>query len=126
MQRVLVNMQNFVLGEAIEQVLKNTGDFHIAVVEDPTELSKKQFNMAATIVLMEVTRYMPYCLKERMQVRNEIKKNDPNCKIVLMVDENADGKTAQQIKQLKRDGLIDQFLYGSISAAYLSAILDTL
>ncbi len=126
MQRVLVNMQNFVLGEAIEQVLKNTGDFHITVVENPMELPQKQFNMAATVVLMEVTRYVPYSLEKRMEIRDEIKKNDPNCKIVLMVDENADSKTAQQIKQLKRDDLIDQFLYGSVSATYLSAILDTL
>lgn len=125
MQRVLINLQNYVLGEAVEQTLKNAGDFQIEVVENPKEVVKKQFCFAATVVLMEVTSYTPYKLSERMLIRDEIKKNDPECKIVLMVDENADKPLATQVKQLKKDGLIDQFIYGSTSAAFLAALMET-
>lgn len=125
MQRVLINMQNYVMGEAIEQALKNAGDFQVTVVEDPKEVAKKQFGFAATVVLMEVTGYTPYKLCERMLIRDEIKKNDTECKIVLMVDENADKPLAAEVKQLKKDGLIDQFIYGSTSAAFLAALMET-
>ena len=125
MQRVLINLQNYVLGEAVEQTLKNAGDFQIEVVEKPEEVVKKQFGFAATVVLMEVTGYTPYKLCERMLIRDEIKKNDPQCKIVLMVDENADKPLATQVKQLKKDGLIDQCIYGSISATFLAALMET-
>ena len=46
--------------------------------------------------------------------------------IVLVVDENAEKEVAKQVKQAKKDGLIDQFIYGSISASYLADIMDTL
>lgn len=125
MQRVLINLQNYVMGEAVEQTLKNAGDFQIEVVENPEEVVKKQFGFAATVVLMEVTGYTPYKLCERMLIRDEIRKQDPQCRIVLMVDENADRQLATQVKQLKKDGLIDQFIYGSTSVAFLAALMET-
>lgn len=125
MQRVLINLQNYVMGEAIEQTLKNAGDFQIEVVENPEEVVKKQFGFAATVVLMEVTGYTPYKLCERMLIRDKIRKQDPQCRIVLMVDENANRQLATQVKQLKKDGLIDQFIYGSTSAAFLAALMET-
>ena len=33
---------------------------------------------------------------------------------------------AKQVRQAKKDGLIDQFIYGSISATYLADIVDAL
>ena len=33
---------------------------------------------------------------------------------------------AKQVKQAKKDGIIDQFIYGSISATYLADIVDSL
>ena len=50
----------------------------------------------------------------------------PDCKIVFIVDENSEKKSATQVKQAKKDGLIDQFIYSSISASYLSDIVDSL
>jgi hypothetical protein len=42
------------------------------------------------------------------------------------VDENAEKIVAKQVKQAKKDGLIDQFIYSSISATYLADIVDSL
>lgn len=33
---------------------------------------------------------------------------------------------AKQVKQAKKDGLVDRFIYGSISASYLVDIVDSL
>ena len=65
-----------------------------------------------------------YC--ERMKIRDSVKVQNPDCKLVLVVDENAEKEVAKQVKQAKKDGLIDQFIYGSISASYLAAIMDSL
>ena len=35
-------------------------------------------------------------------------------------------KSADEVKQAKKDGYIDQFIYGSISATYLADIVDSL
>ena len=75
---------------------------------------------------MEVTGYTPWTLEERLRIRDEVRRQNPHCKIVLVVDENTDKRLADQVRQTKKDGLIDNFIYGSVSAAYLSAVIDTL
>ena len=61
-----------------------------------------------------------------MKIRDEVKSYCPDCKIVLVVDENTEKKLADKVRRAKKDGLIDNFLYGSVSATYLSAVIDTL
>ena len=75
---------------------------------------------------MEVTCYTPWKLEERLRIRDEVKQQSPDCKIVLIVDENAEKKLTQRVLQTKKDGLIDQFIYGSTSPEYLVALTDTL
>ncbi|PSL09480.1 hypothetical protein EI53_01686 [Fusobacterium naviforme] len=91
--------------------------------EEVAEISKWYLPYA---LLMEVTGYTPWLLSERLKIRNEVKAQIPQCKIVLIVDENAEKKIAQKVRQAKKDGVIDNFIYGSISANYLSAVIDAL
>ena len=56
----------------------------------------------------------------------EVKAQNPNCKIVLVVDENTEKKLADKVRQAKKDGLVDNFIYGSVSSTYLSAVIDAL
>ena len=77
-------------------------------------------------LLMEVTGYLPWILCERLKIRDAIKTKCPECKIVLIVDENAEKEVAQRVKEAKKEGVIDQFIYGSISATYLADIVDSL
>lgn len=126
MQRVIVSMQNYVFAQATEMAMKNHGGFHVTVVEKPGDIVKNCVSLSAGILLMEVTSYMPYRLEERLKIRDELEKQSPGCKIVLMVDENSEKRTAEDVKQAKKDGLIDQFIYGSTSASFLMALMDTL
>ena len=61
-----------------------------------------------------------------MKIRGEVKAQSPGCKIVLVVDENTEKKLADKVRQAKKDWLIDNFIYGSVSSTYLSAVIDTL
>lgn len=126
MQRIVLNMQNFVFGEAIEKALMAEGGFNIINVEKPADVANECRLAAANILLMEVTGYTPWLYEERMKIRDGVKGQNPDCKIVLLVDENSEKKVAERVKQAKRDGLIDQFIYGSTSASFLVALLDTL
>ena len=80
----------------------------------------------AYALVMEVTKYSPWLLEERLKLCKEVKKHVPECKILFLVDENADAELANSVKQVKKDGLIDNFIYASVSPTYLAAILDTL
>ena len=59
-------------------------------------------------------------------MRRVVKKNNPECKIVLVVDEVTEKKLADRVRQAKKDGRIDNFIYGSVSSTYLAAVIDSL
>ena len=127
MRRVVIDMQNYLFADAIALALKNTdSDFDVCRSENPentVDLCRLSMPYA---LLMEVTGYTPCRLDERLRIRNEVKRLAPHCKSVLIVDENAEKPLARRVLQTKKDGLIDNFIFGSISAEYLTAVIDTL
>jgi len=127
MRRVLINMQNALFCNAISETLRRSGnELDPYTVDDPDRVVDDCKWIAPYAVLMEVTGHTPWMLCQRMKIRDAVKVLQPDCKIVLIVDENAEKETARQVKQAKKDGLIDQFIYGSISASYLADIVDSL
>ena len=127
MRRVIVDMQNALFADAIATALqKFDSDFEVYQSEIPAKATDMCAFMGANILIMEVTTYMPWRLEERIQIRDEVKAQNPGCKIVLVVDENTEKKLADKVRQAKKDGLIDNFIYGSVSSTYLSAVIDAL
>ena len=127
MRRVVVDMQNALFADAIATALqKFDSDFDVYQSESPAKTTDMCVFTDANILIMEVTAYTPWKLEERMKIRAELKKTNPNCKIVLVVDENTEKKLADKVRQAKKDGLVDNFIYGSVSSTYLSAVIDAL
>ena len=127
MRRILINMQNALFCNAISETLRRSGnELDPYTVDSPDKVVDDSKWIAPYALLMEVTGYTPWKLEERMKLRDCVKVLYPDCKIVLVVDENAEKAVARKVKQAKKDGLIDQFIYGSISATYLADIVDSL
>lgn len=127
MRRVVVDMQNVLFADAVAAALRKfDSDFDVAQSDSPESTPVLCALLRANILLMEVTAYSPRRLEERMQIRDTLKKTNPDCKIVLIVDEITEKKLADRVRLAKKDGLIDSFLYSSVSAGYLSALVDTL
>ena len=100
MRKIVIDMQNYLFADAVATAFKNS-DYDIEVIraESPRD----------TVELCQV--YEP--------LRDRVRELCPNCKIALMVDSNTERQTAKDIRDAKKDGLIDQFFYGSMSAEYL-------
>ena len=127
MKRVVVDMQNALFADAIATALRDfDSDFEVFPSENPDKTADMCFDTQANVLIMEVAAYTPWKIEERMKIRDEVKAYCPDCKIVLVVDENTEKKLADKVRRAKKDGLIDNFLYGSVSATYLSAVVDTL
>lgn len=127
MRRIVINMQNTLFCNAISETLRNSGnEFDTYTVNLPDNVVDDCKWIAPYALLMEVTGYIPWRLCERMKIRDAVKLQHPECKVVLIVDENAEKEIAQKVKEAKKEGLIDQFIYGSISASYLADIIDSL
>jgi hypothetical protein len=127
MRRIVINMQNSLFCNAIANTISRSGnELEPYTVDSPDQVVDECKWIAPYALLMEVTSYTPWKLCERMKLRDAVKEKNPECKIVLVVDENAEKEVAKQVKQAKKDGRIDQFIYGSISATYLADIVDSL
>ena len=127
MRRVVVDMQNALFADAIATALRDfDSDFEVYQSESPAKTTDMCAFTEANILIMEVTAYTHWKLEERMKIRNEVRVQSPGCKIVLEVDENTEKKLADKVRQAKKDGLIDNFIYGYVSATYLSAVIDAL
>ena len=127
MRRVVVDMQNALFSDAIATALRNFDSyFEVYQSESPAKTTDMCVFTEANILIMEVTAYTSWKLEGRMKIRNEVKAQSPGCKIVLVVDENTEKKLADKVRQAKKDGLIDSFIYGSVSSTYLSAVIDAL
>ncbi|MGM9961116.1 MAG: hypothetical protein ACI32F_07415 [Allobaculum sp.] len=127
MRVVVVDMQNTLFSDAISRALGNfSPDFQVYQSEHPQGTLPLCESVSADILLMETTSHSPWKLEERLQLKDALKAERPDCRIALVVDENTDWKLADQVRQAKKDGEIDQFFYGSVSATYLSAVIDSL
>ena len=128
MRDVVVSMQNTLLSEAVARSLAETGEFRVEQVlpgrvGDTFSLCRA---VQADILLMEVSRLPAYTLENRLKLIECVRRALPNCKFVLLCDENSDAELAQQVKCARQDRLIDAFLYASVTPAYLTAALDAL
>ena len=120
MKKIVVDMQNFLFADAVVNAFKNS-DYDIDVVraESPKDTVELCQVFKPFALVMEVTGYTPCMLCERLKLRNEIKTVCPECKIALIVDSNTEKQAAKDIRDAKKDGLIDQFFHSSMTAEYL-------
>lgn len=127
MRRIVLDMQCNMFADAISKALSRSDpDFLIRRADSPDQTVEICKSCLAYALIMEVTRYTPCRIEERLKLCKEVKKRVPECKLFFLVDEKADTALADDVKIAKKDGLIDNFIYASISPTYLAAVLDTL
>lgn len=120
MKKIVVNIQNFLFADSIAAAFKNS-DYDIDVVraETPNDIPELCKMYKPSVLVMEVTGYTPWLLCDRLLLRDEVKLICPDCKIALLVDSNTEKQAAKDIRDAKKNGIIDQFFYGSMTAEYL-------
>ena len=128
MKNIVISMQNTLLSEAIARAFSDTGEFRIEQIlpgktNDTLSLCCA---MQAEILLMEVSRLPAYTLESRLKLIECVRRAMPNCKFVLLCDENGDPELSRRVVIVRQDRLIDAFLYASVTPAYLTAALDAL
>ena len=128
MKNIVISMQNTLLSEAIARAFSDTGDFRIEQIlpgktNDTLSLCCA---MQAEILLMEVSRLPAYTWESRLKLIECVRRAMPNCKFVLLCDENGDPELARRVKTARQDHKIDAFFYTSVTPGYLTAAVEAL
>lgn len=120
MKKIVVDLQNYLFADSIAVAFKNSNyDIDVVRAETPQDTVELCRVYKPFVLIMEVTAYTPWLLCERMKLRDEVKATCPDCKIALIVDSNTEKQAAKDIRDAKKNGIIDQFFYGSMTAEYL-------
>ena len=127
MKRVVVDMRNKLFSDAISDVLHRFDSEYVVYQRDgTTSVEELCRDVRANILILEVTAYAPWQLDTQLALRHRLRTLCPECRVALVVDEVHERPLADKVRRAKKDGLIDGFIYGSVSSAYLSAVIDTL
>ena len=120
MQKIVVDMQNFLFADVVATAFRNSYyDIDVVRAESPKDTVEICRLYKPFLLVMEVTGYTPWQLCERLKLQDAVKAVCPECKVALIVDSNTEKQAAKNIRDAKKDGLIDQFFYGSMPAEYL-------
>ena len=125
MKKVLVSIINELLATAVIRALKACGEFFPYQMAQKNSLHGTEV-MDADILLLEIAYLPGTTLETRLTEIKQIRKNKPECKIVVFCDDTAAPELAYKVTQLKKDRLIDAFLYTSVTASYLMSTLMSL
>ena len=101
------------------------GRLQVVISESPDTTAEWCKTHRPDVLLMEVKAYSPWMFKERMVIRDKVKRNTENCRVILFVDDDTDGELTEKVRQAKREGLIDAFLFGSVSENYFASVIDS-
>ncbi len=127
MKTIVLDMQSELYAQAIRRMLVQELDgVQVTIARHPRETAEECRLLRPSALLMEVTGYTPWQLEERRSVRDAVRRDAPDCKVMLLVDEVADRGLADAVKREKQAGQIDAFLFASASEKYLAAMLDSL
>ena len=127
MKRILLSISNSLMALSIIHSLNHSGGFRVHSVPSGEQgIAEKCAAVSADILLMEaafgVGATLADCLKEAKNLREIC----PECKVILLCDENSAPDVARKVVQAKKDGLIDEFVYSSVSESYLTAMLSAM
>ena len=127
MRRIVLDLQGGLLAEAVMQVLAGYDpDFIVYRSSKPEDTFALCRSCHANVLVMEVIRQGIWKLSERIRLCSAVKYLGWGCKVLLLVDENADEQLAAEVRQTVKDQLADDFIYASVSPTYLAGVIDIL
>ena len=127
MRRIVLDMKNGLLAEAVTQSLSGCDmDFLIYRSPKPEETLALCRTCRANVLVMEIIRQGLWKLSERLRLCSAVKRLGWACKVLLLVDESTDELLASEVRQTVKDQLADGFIYASVSPTYLAGVIDTL
>lgn len=126
MKKIMLDIQSGIHAHNMERMLmQKLDDCQVVLSESPESTAEWCKTHRPDVLLLEVKAYSPWMFSERMAIRNKVRHNAENCRIILFVDDESDDELTEKVRQAKRESLIDAFLFGSVSENYFASVIDS-
>ena len=126
MKKIVLDIQSDIHAHTMERMLmQKLDDCQVVISESPDATSEWCKTQRPDVLLMEVKAYSRWMFKERMAIRDKVKRSTENCRVVLFVDDESNKNLTEEVQQAKREGLIDAFLFDSVSENYFASVINS-
>ena len=126
MRKIVLDIQSSIHAHNMERMLmQELDDCQIVISESPDSTPEWCKTHRPDVLLMEVKAFSPWMFSERMAIRDKVKRSTENCRVVLFVDDESNKNLTEEVQQAKREGLIDAFLFDSVSENYFASVIDS-
>lgn len=127
MRKIVLDIQSTLHAHNMERMLmQELEDCQVIVSESPDSTAEWCKLHNPDVLLMEVKAYSPWMFPERMEITQKVRKSTPGCRIIFFVNDENDIVLSENVRQAKRDGFIDAFLFGSVSENYFASVIDSI
>ena len=126
MKKIVLDIQSNIHAHTMERMLmQELDDCQVVISESPDSTAEWCKTHRPDVLLMEVKMFSPWMFSERMATRDKVKRSTENCRVVLFVDDESNKNLTEEVKQAKREGLIDALLFDSVSENYFASVIDS-
>ncbi len=126
MKKIVLDIQSSIHAHNMERMLlQELEDCQVVISESPDSTAEWCRLHRPHVLLMEVKAFSPWMFSERMAICDKVRRNGENCRIILFVDDESDETLAEKVRQARREGRIDAFLFGSVSETYFASVIDS-
>ena len=125
-EKIVLDIQSNIHAHTMERMLmQELDDCQVVISESPDSTAEWCKTHRPDVLLMEVKMFSPWMFSERMAIRDKVKRSTENCRVVLFVDDESNKNLTEEVQQAKREGLIDAFLFDSVSENYFASVIDS-
>ena len=125
-EKIVLDIQSNIHAHTMERMLmQELDDCQVVISESPDSTAEWCKTHRPDVLLMEVKMFSPWMFSERMAIRDKVKRSTENCRVVLFVDDESNKNLTEEVRQAKREGLIDAFLFDSVSENYFASVIDS-
>ena len=126
MKKNVLDIQSNIHAHTMERMLmQELDDCQVVISESPDSTAEWCKTHRPDVLLMEVKMFSPWMFSERIAIRDKVKRSTENCRVVLFVDDESNKNLTEEVLQAKREGLIDAFLFDSVSENYFASVIDS-
>ena len=100
MKKIVLDIQSDIHAHTMERMLmQKLDDCQVVISESPDATAEWCKTHRPDVLLMEVKAYSPWMFKERMAIRDKVKRNTENCRVILFVDDDTDEELTEKVRQ---------------------------
>lgn len=122
MQNIILIMQRKAIAQTLMNKLQDSPDIRLIYQPDYHSAQATIEGQNAKAALIEVTESRPYDMDYCLALCKRLRKNTPECKLLLMCPEQ-DEESIKQVVNAKGKKLIDDFVFYDVTMDYLTSKL---